>query len=443
MRGFRAAPPRAQARGLHRGATSLSNTWKPVLSGPTRARALEAAEAIVQDMAGAPLVRRPPDLAKGHAGLALFFEAAGRALDTDHLDRVGEHLRRSAEGFLRAGQTKVGLHGGLAGLGWVAAHLSARHPDLDVEEVCGPVDEAIARELELRPWPHPCDLRAGLGGMGLYALTRLHHPSTPGLLERMVTVLEETAEPTAQGLRWPLPPNSVRLYGDPQAFPRGVYTLGVAHGMPGGLALLGALHAHGIARERVGALLEGGFAWMASLVGSGEHPGFPHYLHGDTPVVDARFSWCVGTPGITAVLWWAARAWGHAGWQDRALAWAEAVAREGLERPPFVPRRSANLCCGTAGTALLFLRLFHATGRPIFEEAAVRWFEHTLSLRQPGQGPGGYCFEQKPDRPDDNLQFGAAGIALALLAGATGHEPDWDECLLMSLRPRPLAKTEA
>lgn len=420
----------------------MSNTWKPVLRGPTRARALEAAEAIVQDLAGASLVRTVPDLAKGHAGLALFFEAAGRALDTDHLDKVGQHLRLSAEGFLRAERTTVGLHGGLAGLGWVATRLSARHPDLDVEEVCGPVDEAIARELELRPWPHPCDLRDGVGGLGLYALERPRHPSSSLLLERMVSLLEETAESTAQGLRWPMPPGYLRLYGDPQAFPRGVYTLGVSHGMTGGLALLGALHAHGIARERVGALLEGGFAWVASLAGPGAHPGFPHYLHGDTPVVDARFSWCVGTPGITAVLWWAARAWGHSGWQARALAWAEAVAREGLERPPFVPRRSANLCCGTAGTALLFLRLFHATGRPIFEDAAVRWFEHTLALRQPGQGPGGYCFQQDPKRPDANLLFGAGGIALALLAGATAQEPDWDEWLLMSLQPRPPAKAE-
>jgi hypothetical protein len=237
-----------------------------------------------------------------------------------------------------------------------------------------------------------------------------------------------------------MPEGYLSLYGDPKKFPHGIYTLGLAHGMPGALALLAAAHAHGISRERAAALLEGGFAWVAAQAGPDGRADFPHYLHGDERVMDERFSWCVGTPGITAVLWWAARTWGHPEWQARTLAWAEAVAREALERRPVIP--SANLCCGTSGTALLFLRLFHATRRPIFEEAAVRWFEHTLALRQPGQGPGGYCFEQNPERPEVSLQFGAAGIGLALLAAATAHEPDWDQAFLFSLQTRPLPAVE-
>jgi hypothetical protein len=272
--------------------------------------------------------------------------------------------------------------------------------------------------------------------MGLYALERLPHPSARRLLERMVVLLEETAEHTEHGLCWPMPKGYLSLYGDPKQFTGRVYTLGLAHGIPGALALLAAACAHGISRARAEWLLEGGFAWLASKAGPGEHPDFPLYLHEDKRFTDERFSWCVGTPGMSAVLWWAARTWGHPGWQARSLAWAEAVAREALDRRPSGP--SANLCCGTAGTALLFLRLFHATHRPVFEEAAVRWFEHTLALRQPGQGPGGYCFEQDPRRPDESLQFGAAGIALALLAAATFQEPDWDQAFLFSLQPKPL-----
>jgi hypothetical protein len=411
----------------------MSDTWTPVLSGALRAQALEAAEAIVHDISRAPrVIQRRMSLLEGHQGMALFFEAAARMLDENLFDRVTQHLQLAALETLDIERPAVSLHSGLGGLGWVAAHLAARYPDMEVEELCGPVDEAIARELERAPWPHPCDIRDGVAGMGLYALERLPHPSARRMLERMVALIDGAAEHTAQGLRWPMPERYLVLYGDPTHFPRGVYTLGLAHGMPGAMALLAAAHAHGISRERAAALLEGGFAWVASQAGPDGRPDFPHYLHGDERVMDERFSWCVGTPGITAVLWWATRTWGHPEWQARALAWAEAVAREALDRRPFSP--SANLCCGTAGTALLFLRLFHATRRPVFEEAAVRWFEHTLALRQPGQGPGGYCFEQNPRRPDVSLQFGAAGIGLALLAAATGHEPDWDQAFLFSLQ---------
>ncbi len=413
----------------------MSDTWKPVLSGVLRAQALEAAEAIVTDIAHAPQVQRRLSLLEGHSGMALFFEAASRMLEVDLLDRVGHHLQLAALETLNAQSVPVSLHSGLSGLGWVAAHLSARHPDLDVEELCGTVDEALTQELERTPSPYSCDIRDGVAGMGLYALERLPHPTARRLLERMVALLEESAEHTAQGLRWPMPEGYLGLYGDPKRFTRGVYTLGLAHGIPGAMALLAAAHAHGISRERAAALLEGGFAWFTGHVGSEERPDFPLYLHGDERFMDKRFSWCVGSPGITAVLWWAARTWGHPGWQARMLGWAEAVAREAMDRRPSL---SANLCCGTSGTALLFLRLFHATRRPVFEEAAVRWFEHTLALRQPGQGPGGYCFEQNPQRPDNSLQFGAAGIALALLAASTSQEPDWDQPFLFSLQPRLL-----
>jgi hypothetical protein len=413
----------------------LEDIWKPVLSGAQRTRALEAAEAIVRDLAAAPRVRRPPNLLQGHAGLALFFEAASRAVDPTLLDLVGHHLQLATVEYVRTERTALGLHGGLSGLGWVAAHLVSRYPDLDVEELCDATDEALEGELERSPWPHPCDIRDGLAGMGLYALERLPHPRARGLLERMVLKAEEASERSERGACWRIPRGYLHLYGDVSRYPNGVYTLGVAHGIPGALALLASAHSHGILRERAGQLLQEGFRWMADRAQPGAHPHFPHYFHGTEPMTDERFSWCVGNPAITSVLWWAARTWGHPEWEARTLEWAEAVAREALERRPNAP--NANLCCGTAGTAQVYLRLFHATRRPLFAEAAVRWVEHTLALRQPGTGPGGYCFEQDPKRPDESLQFGAAGIALTLLAAATEQEPDWDRAFLFSLSQAP------
>jgi len=409
----------------------MNNPWKPLLTGHLRSQAMEAAEAIVKDVANQPLGKNPGFIG-GHAGYALFFEAAARTIDPKLLEQAALSLQRATALFARNPRPPRGLHAGLAGMGWAATHLAAHYPDLDVEDLCASVDEAVNQELDRSPWPYPCDIRDGLAGMGLYAAKRMPHPNGRRLLERAVAKVEEMAERSEAGATWPMPSGYWILHGEGATFPQGLYTMGVAHGIPGALSLLSVAHALGVSRERTQPLLEEGFHWVASRAEQG-HPQFPHYFHGTERVTDERFSWCLGNPGITSALWWAARVWGHSEWQARTLEWATLVAQEALDRQP--SDNCANLCCGTAGTAQVFLRLFHATGLPIFAEAAVRWVELTLALRQPGQGPGGYCFKQDPQRPSTNMQFGAAGIALMLLAAATDQAPDWDQPFLFSLTP--------
>ncbi|MFL5350543.1 MAG: lanthionine synthetase C family protein [Hyalangium sp.] len=417
----------------------MSSPWKPLLTGRLQSQALEAAEAIIKDVASQPLGREP-GLLSGYAGYALFFEMAARTVAPDLIEQAALSLQRSAALFARNPKPPRSLHGGLSGLGWAAARLAQRYPDLDVAELFDSVDEALGEELNRTPWPHPCDIRDGLAGMGLYAAERVSHPRGRQLLERAVAMTEEAAERSEAGVTWSMPRGYWVLHGPNASFPQGLYTTGVAHGIPGALCMLALAHALGVSREKTQPLLEEGFRWMASRAQPG-HPQFPHYFHGTEPVTDERFSWCVGNPGITAALWWAARAWGDPGWQARTLEWATHVAREGVDRKPH--NNSANLCCGTAGTAQIFLRLFQATGQPVFAEAATRWVEHTLALRQPGNGPGGYCFEQDPARPLGNVQFGATGIALMLLAAATDQVPDWDQPFLFSLEPTLPATPEA
>lgn len=411
----------------------MSTSWSPLLRGSLRTQALEAMEAVARQVSSDSKKRRlPHGLMQGHAGYALFFDMASRALGERYLEDMSHHLQEAVQVFMRQRAPRPGLHAGLAGLAWAAAHLARRYRDIDAEELLTPADGMLEEALRQRPWPHPCDIRDGLAGIGIYALERLPHPNGRKLLEQVVQVLEETAERSEAGVTWPMPRSYWSLHGPQAQFPHGLYTVGLAHGVPGALALLAAAHAQGVEPERAQALLEGGFRWLERLAAPEAHPRFPHYLHGAERFEDERFSWCVGNPGITAVLWWAAHRWGHAGWQARTLGWATEVAREALQRRPST--NHSNLCCGTAGTALLFLRLFHTTGQPAFEEAAVRWVEHTLALRQPGAGAGGFGATEDPARVAMDLQFGAAGTALALLAAASELEPGWDRAFLFSLR---------
>jgi hypothetical protein len=417
----------------------MKNSWAPLLSGPLQDEARGAIEAILADVVATPRERLPVGILDGHAGYALFFDMAARAVDSRLLEEAGASLQRAAELFVLARERKPvpGLHMGLSGVGWAAARLAANHSGLDVEELCSATDEFVEGVLRQSPFAHPCDIRDGLAGLGLYALERMPHPSGRRLLELVVEKMGELASPVGDGISWPMPRSYWSMHGRDATFPRGLFSVGVAHGVPPALAVLAGAHAHGVAREKADALLEKGFRWMARLARPEGPPNFPFHTHGDEPFPDpyGRFSWCAGNPGIVGVLWWAAHVWGHAGWRARALGWASAVAREALERPA---PRSSNLCCGTAGTAHVFHRLFRATGVPLFEEAAVLWLRHTLALRQPGVGVGGYLlgqFGQEPGRPVADLQFGSAGTALALIAAVSEVEPDWDQVFLFSLTP--------
>ncbi|MET0401524.1 MAG: lanthionine synthetase C family protein [Cystobacter sp.] len=421
-------------------ATTPSADWKPLLSGSLQSEALGVAEAITRELSALSLKDLPAGLLEGAPGFALFFEMVARTLNPDMIDKVGECLTEATAAFSRAKYHQLDLHGGLGGLGWVAAHLARRYPTLDVEELCVPVDELLEKEIQQPGWAYPCDIRSGLSGMGLYALERLPSPGARRLLSLMVRKAEETAEVTPEGKTWSMPRTYWYIYGREAQFPNNLYTTGVAHGIPGMVAFLAGAHAAGIEPERTSALLEDAFRWLDSRAQPG-HPRFPHYFHGREPVLDDRFSWCVGTPGIIAALWWAARTWGHAGWQERTQEWALHIAREAMELGPV--RGSSNLCCGSAGTAQVFLRLHQETQHPLFADAAVRWIQHTLDLRMPDAGIAGYCFEQNPKLLPPNLQFGAAGVALMLLAASTPVEPDWDQCFLFSLKAPTIVAAES
>jgi hypothetical protein len=102
----------------------------------------------------------------------------------------------------------------------------------------------------------------------------------------------------------------------------------------------------------------------------------------------------------------------------------------------------AGLCHGSGGLALVFHRLWHATGEHGFADAARRWYAHTLALHRPGAGIAGFhswlpAIAPEPGRWDADASFltGAAGVGLALLAGL-GVEPAWDRLLAASLPSR-------
>jgi hypothetical protein len=375
-------------------------------------------------------------LGGGLAGLALvnaalepLFPRRGHAARAEEaLARAFAHLSRKA--FV------PGLYRGLAGLGWVTSRLVAHGAGED-DDPCAVFDDAIGGLLEKTSWTDPFDVVHGLAGFGVYALERLPSAPKPAkrLLARVVSHLGRTARRRRPGIAW---------WSDPAWNPvrrrqTGEYNLGLAHGGPGVIALLGRVVAADVdpsTRKEARALLASAVPWLlAQRLPPGAQGSFTYTLAPGEPRDPARLAWCYGDASIAVALLGAARAARKPAWERLALRLGLGAAARPQADAGVV---DAGLCHGAAGVAHIFHRLHLETGEPRFAAAARSWFTQTLALREPTRGFAGFrAFV--PDTKgggrwhvDAGFMTGAAGITLALVAATTNRAPEWDRLLLLS-----------
>jgi len=430
--------------------------WRPLLTGEAARAANAAVDAIAAELAASPESAkfRPPEggghfsLAGGQAGIALFFAYLHFARpDEGHDETAMAFLEQAIEG---TGEIAVsaGLYSGFAGVAWTLEHLQGRLFDPDGEDPGEEIATALQGLLGRSPWQGDYDLISGLVGFGAYALERLPRPGGRECLEEIVSRLSELAEsretgtPPATGISWHTPPERV---GETQRelFPEGYYNLGVAHGVPGVIGLLGEVEAVGLAAAvtaEARRLREGAAAWVASQqLPAGANSLFPYSAAPGLTPTPSRLAWCYGDLGIAAAHLAAARAARDPRLETEALAVARHAAARPAESAGVV---DAGLCHGAAGVGHLFNRLYQASGEAALRDAARGWFERTLALRG-AEGIGGFraWVPLDPDRTgelgwatDPGFLTGSAGIGLALLAATTAVEPDWDRVLLTAIR---------
>lgn len=383
-------------------------------------------------------------LGSGLPGAALFLGHLSKRPGFESWRDRSRHMIELAVHALGPG-TAPSLYGGYVGVAWAVEHLSQEVFGSDGEDANEEVDEFLLEMVSVEEWVRHFDLVSGLTGIGVYALERATKPSARAILERVLVHLDHLAVADRSFRSWPTQPRWLTPWALERS-PRGHFDLGVAHGVPGILALLAGMHAAGIGDGLAMDLYLQGSAWLRSVV---QDPDCGSYLGGWIPrdgeaasTRGVRVAWCYGDLGASVALLWAARLVGRP--QDEA--WALALGRLAAERAVDESGvLDVSLCHGSAGNAHLFRRLFMATGVECFERAAGAYLVDALQRRQPGRGFAGF-FHYAPDRyenewdmlpehankPSPGLLEGAAGVGLALLAAMGGAEPTWDHFMLAS-----------
>src|SRR5262249_5555269 len=156
-------------------------------------------------------------------------------------------------------------------------------------------------------------------GLGVYALER--RPVAAAILERVIDHLAATAERCPEGTTWWTNPAWL-LAETREKHPGGYYNLGLAHGVPGVIALLGAACATGVSADQARPMLGDAVRWLLAQQAP-DGAGFGHWVEpGRLRPGPTRLAWCYGDPGVAAVLLWAARCVGEPVWEGEALALA-------------------------------------------------------------------------------------------------------------------------
>jgi len=426
--------------------------WRPVLEGSEREQALR----VIREIADA-LEKVPPDendsgLAGGDAGLAVFYGYAHEHDDTAGYAERGEKRLERAIDAVAEKPMGASLYSGFTGVAWTTEHLVPSGPeDEDANEQ---IDEALAQHLTLTPWQADYDLIVGLTGFGVYCVERLasglERPHARTCAVRTLDRLEEIAVEKDGGLTWLTPPYLL-IPETRERYPNGYYNLGVAHGMPATLCLMALLAEQGVEPARADRLLQGAYRWMtANRNPEGTKSRYSYNISDVQEERTSRVAWCYGDIGIAATLLWAARSPGAGSLagalEEEALATGRAAASRAHEECGVI---DGGLCHGALGNALLFSRLYNATGDDKFREEARYWAMLGMSMRKEGEGIAGFqtwgpIMGQVSETggiklgwiTEAGLLTGVAGIGLGLMACATEVEPRWDRMLMTAVPPR-------
>ena len=408
--------------------------WQPLIVDPERRDAI--AGVIAEIVAAVDDWRRDhpttsSDDDADYATLRIYTATDDTVPDPD--DETGEAL---ASAITKLGDNHApGLYGGAARVAFAVGHLSAGE---DADLACEMIERSLLRFLG-QPTEN-YDLISGLVGIAVPVLQRIadgkSSPSSEPLARNILDQLERLARPMDRGLAWHTPPDLLPEWQRLQA-PEGYTNLGLAHGIPGVVAILARYVTIGIDVPRARLLLDGAVDYLRSVAAPVPGNRYAAWLPA-RPGWTARVAWCYGDLGVAVALMSAAAVTGRDDWRRDALELAHGMAARPFESSQVL---DGGLCHGAAGVAHIFNRLAQATGDPGFARAADAWFAHTLAIRRP-EGLAGFPRYLHNDgvptwEPSADLLNGAIGVALALHAAISPIEPAWDQLMLADLTPVP------
>lgn len=439
----------------------MDTPWQPVLQGEMAERANAFAMQVVKRCSsvvtirkslkvatlGTPIRWNPVATAGGYAGIALLLSYA-------HLCAPDCGWDKKAHSFLLGAvnacsddryRRSVALFGGISGLAFTVQsasengkHYSGLRRQLDhylAQLLPAFLNSVQTSGIRIGSY----DLVSGVTGVTAYLLTRdtaLDDDLTEycrDALQYLVTLVSSKAHNCYLFIS----PENIQVEERRKSNPDGYVDCGLAHGVPGVIAILAIALRQGRnvpgMREALTTLTQ----WFLSQkVEDAYGINWPMII--DSTILNSRPStgwsraaWCYGVPGIARSLYLAGRALDNESVCNVGLSGLTSL----LLRPRKLWRVfSPNFCHGLSGILQTSLRMYHDTGDMHLITLIQQITEEILSLYSPTAQFG---FQDKrllngPRYDNPRLLEGAPGVALTLLAASNPVRPDWDRLFLLS-----------
>jgi hypothetical protein len=452
-------------------------SWKPILNtdGATQAVAIarqvatrsqdparvEIAVAYAKRQTGYPksIHWHPISVAQGYAGLGLLWGYMDTCFPGEGWDLVGRaHLEIAARAAERQSSFTYGMYAGLGGLAltsWYLSRNGKRYRKLR-SSIEGPLLQLIAGATGSAAAARhgvgvsSFDVISGLSGVGRYLLLRIDDSRHEAILKAVLRCLARLTKKKGGLPHWYTPPQLISDEISLRLYPYGNLNCGLAHGIPGPLAMLSIAAMAGVVIEGQFEAIRDiaewlcqcrvydrwGLNWPTAVPVGPEGVPLNPPSNADSQEVGrgsyrpSRAAWCYGSPGIARSLWLAGKAVREPRYQDIAVAAMDAVYRRPLEARHI---DSPTFCHGVAGLQQITLRFAHDTKLPLFIDAARTLHRQIMGAYEPASVLGYRNVEPGGCRIDHpGLLDGAPGVALVLLAAATSVEPVWDRLFLLS-----------
>lgn len=213
----------------------------------------------------------------------------------------------------------------------------------------------------------------------------------------------------------------------------GVFNFGLAHGMPAILLMLSRIiREHHLEDDRKARELLAGCARfiLSEKLDAGCESMFPHYFSDNVPRAESRLAWCYGDLGICIALWTAGEVLNDPFFKEEAITICLKTTKR--KAPIDTGVMDTGICHGSAGVALLYLRLHQLTGVEDFRLASDFWIEDTMQRANFDDGQAGFKMWTKDGYINEvNVLNGIAGIGLVLLTHTMETPGQWEDILLI------------
>lgn len=393
-------------------------------------------------------------LSHGYPAMILLFSELDRLEPGQGWDLVAHQYILAIKLTIESrGVYNVSMFGGLTGTAFavqVASYERSRYGrflmqfDQFIAQQTHVMIESAHQESEVGSNPAYYDVIQGVSGIGRYLLAGHSTPVLREALDAVLNYLVELAQPIeVDGSKvpgWYVSNTNQFLEKDKRLFPKGNLNNGLAHGIPGPLALLALSLREGIEvpgqREAIRKMTDWIVRWTQEDVHGIFWPDrvtFEQEISNEPGEYAKREAWCYGTPGVARALYLAGQALGDAKVCELALRGYDTIfSRPEEQWDLYAP----TFCHGTSGLLQMTLRMHEDVGNDRYTTELASLTDRLLLAYDPAL-PFGYQ-DLEPviggyrGLDKAGLLEGVVGICLTLLSVSSPIEPIWDQPFLIS-----------